>query len=388
MAIGSTHTSTKGMAAHDSSHEPSPTDLSFAARIEAWYRQNGRDLPWRHTKDAYLIWLSEIILQQTRVEQGRDYWHRFVERYPCVEQLAQAPEDEVMRLWQGLGYYSRARNLHKAARQAVANGHFPASYDELLSLPGVGRYTAAAVASFAYDEPRAVVDGNVYRVLARHAGIATPIDSTLGAREFAQLAQQRLDKQQSALYNQAIMDFGAIVCKPTSPLCAQCPVADTCVALATAQVSTLPVKQHRVKLAERYLTFVCLTAPDGRYLMQKRAQGDIYRGLYQFPSWESAQPLSPAEVEEKLPPGRLTLIRQAVQHRLTHQLLHIDFYEHSLPSPTCPIEGQWMSAHEVESCALPRPLEEVWTKLQSSNFATSREMPNFAHAETKHKKQR
>ncbi len=349
-----------------------PADLSFAARIEAWYRQNGRDLPWRHTRDAYLIWLSEIILQQTRVEQGRDYWHRFTEHYPRVEDLARAPEDEVMRLWQGLGYYSRARNLHKAARQAVASGHFPRSYDELLTLPGVGRYTAAAVSSFAYDEPHAVVDGNVYRVLARHAGISTPIDSTQGGREFAHLAHMRLDKRQSALYNQAIMDFGAIVCKPASPLCAQCPVADTCVALAGGLVDSLPVKQHRTRLTERYLTFVCVRSQDGHVLMQKRGQGDIYRGLYQFPLWESDTPLPLSQVEQALPQGRLTLLKQGVQHRLTHRLLHIDFYECLLDNPSCDLDGQWMTADEVDSCALPRPLEEVWKKMLSRNFATSR----------------
>ena len=349
----------------DKQDTDSARDLSFAARIEAWYRQNGRDLPWRRTRDAYKIWLSEIILQQTRVEQGRDYWHRFVEHYPRVDDLAQAAEDEVMRLWQGLGYYSRARNLHKAAKQAVADGHFPRNYDELLTLPGVGRYTAAAVASFAYGEARAVVDGNVYRVLARHAGIATPIDSTQGAREFAQMAQARLDERQPALYNQAVMDFGALICKPSSPLCTQCPVADTCVALATRQVGSLPVKQHRTRLTERFLTFVCVRSRDGLVLMQKRGKGDIYRGLYQFPMWESDAPLTAAQIEERLPHGRLTLLSQGVQHRLTHRLLHIDFYECLLTDSCCGLDGQWMTASEVEACALPRPLEEVWRKLAS-----------------------
>ncbi|MGN0234665.1 MAG: A/G-specific adenine glycosylase [Bacteroidaceae bacterium] len=350
----------------------SSADLSFAAHIEEWYRLNGRDLPWRHTNDAYLIWLSEIILQQTRVEQGRDYWIRFTEHYPKVEDLANAPEDEVMRLWQGLGYYSRARNLHKAAKKAIADGHFPLSYDELLTLPGVGRYTAAAVASFAYNEPKAVVDGNVYRVLARHAGITTPIDSTSGIKEFAQLADMRLDQKNSALYNQAIMDFGALVCKPSSPNCSQCPVADTCIALATGRIASLPVKQHRTKLAHRYLTFVCIRNSEGKVLMQKRDKGDIYRGLYQFPAWESDAPLTFAQIEKKLPKGRLTVLQQGIQHRLTHRLLHIDFYVCELQQPTCTIEGLWMTANDVNSCALPRPLEEIWKILMSSNFAANR----------------
>ena len=351
---------------------PAPSrDHSFAARIETWYLQNGRDLPWRHTHDAYLIWLSEIILQQTRVDQGRDYWHRFVTHYPTVEHLANAPEDEVMHLWQGLGYYSRARNLHQAAKKAVADGHFPRCYDELLSLPGVGRYTAAAVASFAYGEPKAVLDGNVYRVLARHAGISTPIDTPAGAREFALLAEDRLDSKDSALYNQAIMDFGALVCKPSSPLCLECPVADTCVALATGQVSSLPVKQHRTKLTHRYLTFVCVINSEGKVLMQKRGSGDIYRGLYQFPLWESTSPLAYAQEEEKIPEGQLTLLQQGTQHRLTHRLLHMDFYVCHLQQTTCNIEGQWMTAHQVESCALPRPLVDIWKILKTRDFATN-----------------
>lgn len=358
------HTSIMGVATE--------ADRSFASRIEEWYAQHGRDLPWRHTTDPYLIWLSEIILQQTRVEQGRDYWQRFVTRYPHVSDLAQASEDEVMRLWQGLGYYSRARNLHRAAKQAVTNGHFPGTYSELLGLPGVGRYTAAAVASFAYGEARAVVDGNVYRVLARHAGISTPIDSTAGAKEFAALAHLRLDKHQPALYNQAIMDFGALWCKPTSPLCAQCPVADTCVALASAQVDALPVKQHHTSLSERYLTFVCVRSRDGHVLMQKRDAGDIYRGLYQFPMWESDAPLTPSQVEERLPLGQLTLVSDGVTHRLTHRLLHIDFYLLLIDHPTSTLAGVWMTDEQVESCALPRPLENAWNKMQSRNFATSR----------------
>ena len=222
------------------------------------------------------------------------------------------------------------------------------------------------------QQPSPVLPTTNYRVLARHAGISTPIDSTAGAKEFAQLAQMRLDKHHSALYNQAIMDFGAIVCKPASPLCGECPVADSCVALAAGLVSTLPVKQHRTKLTERFLTFVCVRNSDGLFLMQKRGQGDIYRGLYQFPMWESEAPLTLAQVEAKAPRGQLTMLSQGVQHRLTHRLLHIDFYECRLADASCTLEGQWMTAGEVDSCALPRPLEEVWKKLRPCNFATSR----------------
>lgn len=341
-------------------------DLSFAARIENWYKQNGRDLPWRHTRDAYRIWLSEVILQQTRVEQGRDYWHRFIERFPTVEHLALAEEDEVMRLWQGLGYYSRARNLHRAAKQIAEKGQFPRTYDELITLPGVGKYTAAAIASFAYDEAHAVLDGNVYRVLARYEANTTPIDTPAGMREFSAIAQMHLDEHNPALYNQAIMDFGAMVCKPQAPLCTQCPLSDTCMALFIHQVDKLPIKQHNIKLTERYLTFVCIRRKsDERFLMQKRHKGDIYRGLYQFPVIESLKSLTPVEVERQMPPGSLTLLEAGVSHRLTHRMLHMDFYECLTDTPFHEPKGIWMSADEVDACALPRPLEAIWKKIRS-----------------------
>ena len=218
----------------------------FASALLRWYAQNGRDLPWRHTTDPYPIWLSEVILQQTRIEQGRDYWHRFMEQYPTVEHLADASEDEVLRLWQGLGYYSRARNLHTAAKQIKELGSFPTTLHGIKMLKGVGDYTAAAIASFAFGEAAAVVDGNVYRVLSRHFGIGTPINSTEGKKEFAALAQELLPESQAAAYNQAIMDFGATQCTPKSPACDRCPIADTCQALHTHAVDTLPVKLKKL----------------------------------------------------------------------------------------------------------------------------------------------
>ena len=224
---------------------------NFGEILIKWYQDNKRDLPWRRTKNPYLIWISEIILQQTRVAQGYDYYQRFVKRFPDVFSLAAADEDEVMKYWQGLGYYCRARNLHAAARSMADAGGFPKTYKEVLALKGVGEYTAAAICSFAYGMPYAVVDGNVYRVLSRWLGIETPIDSAEGKRIFAEVAAELLDKAQPGIYNQAIMDFGALQCTPASPNCMFCPFVDTCVARQKGVVDTLPVKQHKTKVARR-----------------------------------------------------------------------------------------------------------------------------------------
>lgn len=205
--------------------------MDFTNTILQWYAENGRDLPWRRTKNPYAIWLSEIIMQQTRIAQGTAYWERFMKRWPRVEDLAKATEDEVLREWQGLGYYSRARNLHKAAKQIVEIGHFPLIYNELIKLSGIGEYTACAISSIAFGEEKAVVDGNVYRVLARYFGIDTPIDSTEGKKLFKAMAEEYLAKDAPAAYNQGIMDFGAMQCTPTSPNCLSCPLVETCYAM-------------------------------------------------------------------------------------------------------------------------------------------------------------
>lgn len=254
-----------------------------------WYECNKRDLPWRDTQDPYKIWISEIILQQTRVSQGYNYFLRFLERFPNINTLAEADEDEVLKYWQGLGYYSRARNLHKAAKKLQTDfpGSFPKKHDEILKLPGIGKYTAAAISSFAFNDAYAVVDGNVYRVLARLFGIETAIDSSKGQKEFSLLAQKLLDKKQAGLHNQAIMEFGALQCTPTSPDCNICPLIEFCEAFKQKKVAILPKKEKNVKTKKRYFNYLHITFDDSTFLT-KREGKDIWQGLYEFPLIESS----------------------------------------------------------------------------------------------------
>ncbi len=297
-----------------------------------WYQENGRDLPWRSTTDPYKIWLSEIILQQTRVEQGWDYYLRFIAAFPTVEVLAKASEDEVLRLWQGLGYYSRARNLHHAAQQIVSMGEFPSTYSEIRKLKGVGDYTAAAIASFAYGLPHAVVDGNVYRVLSRFFTIATPIDTTEGKKHFASLAQEILPIQQAALHNQAMMDLGATVCIPRTPQCEVCPLAHACLSCAEGRAEEFPVKEKRMKVSHRYFTYLIVT--DGNeMLLHRRPEGDIWQGLYEPLLIETPEPLAEQELfthplVAPLLNSQVTLsqIASNIVHKLSHQHLHTDAY--------------------------------------------------------------
>lgn len=297
----------------------------FASVIETWYADHGRTLPWRDTRDPYRIWISEIILQQTRVAQGFDYYQRFIERFPTVEALAFATPDEVMQQWEGLGYYSRARNLHAAARQVVEHGTFPTTYDDVRALKGVGDYTAAAICAFAYDMPTAVVDGNVYRVLARHFGIDTPIDTTAGKKYFAALARQLLDTSHPALYNQAIMDFGALVCTPRAPLCHDCPLADACAAYHEGRADHLPVKSKKTTVKDRYFAYIIiLDECENAIYIHRRAEGDIWTGLY--------EPLlveTPAKAElADVVPASYTVLRatNGIRHQLTHRTIIADAY--------------------------------------------------------------
>ena len=318
--------------------------MSFTTTILEWFKENGRALPWRETRDPYAIWLSEIILQQTRIEQGRPYWERFMKRWPTVEALAHATEDEVLREWQGLGYYSRARNLHTAAQQIVERGGFPTTLEGIKALKGVGDYTAAAIGSIAFNLPAAVVDGNVYRVLARHYDIETPINTIEGKKEFTQLAQSLLPPQEVSAFNQAMMDFGAIQCTPVSPRCEQCPLAESCVALREGRIDILPVKQKTLKVKERQLTYIYIRC-NGYTALHRRPAGDIWQGLYE--PW----------LTDQVPQGAV-LQRQRVKHVLTHRILYADFWLWETEErPQLPDDYFWIKEEEVGNYGVPRLIE-------------------------------
>lgn len=385
--------------------------MEFANTIISWFRENGRALPWRETRDPYAIWLSEIILQQTRIAQGWEYWERFMAQYPTVEDLAAAHEDEVLKLWQGLGYYSRARNLHTAAKQIVALGHFPNTLEGIKQLKGVGDYTAAAIGSFAFDIPAAVVDGNVYRVLARYFGIDTPINSTQGKKEFAALAQSLLlsskasvslssispasDFQSSlslvAAYNQAMMDFGAIQCTPQSPKCLLCPLAETCEAMRTNRVAELPVKQKTMKVKTRHLSYIYIRCK-GETAIHRRGEGDIWQGLWEpFNASDIAEACaSPSSAQASLSSTKfstslskfssfkkelaadlhlsnvdaLQLLAQDVKHVLTHRILLADFYLLETDAhPQLPDDYIWIKEEEIEDYGIPRLIELMLEKI-------------------------
>lgn len=385
--------------------------MEFANTIISWFRENGRALPWRETRDPYAIWLSEIILQQTRIAQGWEYWERFMAQYPTVEDLAAAHEDEVLKLWQGLGYYSRARNLHTAAKQIVALGHFPDTLEGIKQLKGVGDYTAAAIGSFAFDIPAAVVDGNVYRVLARYFGIDTPINSTQGKKEFAALAQSLLpsskasdslssfspasDFQSSlslvAAYNQAMMDFGAIQCTPQSPKCLLCPLAETCEAMRTNRVAELPVKQKTMKVKTRHLSYIYIRCK-GKTAIHRRGEGDIWQGLWEpFNASDIAEACaSPSSAQASLSSTKfstsltklssfkkelaadlhlsnvdaLQLLAQDVKHVLTHRILLADFYLLETDAhPQLPDDYIWIKEEEIEDYGIPRLIELMLEKI-------------------------
>ena len=326
-----------------------------------WYADNKRDLPWRDTADPYRIWISEIILQQTRVAQGYEYFLHFIRRFPDVETLASASEDEVLKYWQGLGYYSRARNLHAAAKSM--NGKFPESYQEVRALKGVGDYTAAAICSIAYNMPYAVVDGNVYRVLSRYWGIDTPIDSTEGKKLFAALADEMLDKSRPAAYNQAIMDFGAIQCTPQSPNCMFCPLADSCTALSKGQVMQLPVKQHRIKTSNRYFNYIYVRM-GAHTLIHKRTEDDIWKNLFELPLVETEKDLSEEEFlacpqfHALFAEGEVRMVRillRGVKHVLSHRVIYTNFYEVTLPDNSSSFSSyQRVAVEDLGRYAVPR----------------------------------
>lgn len=310
--------------------------MSFSKRLIQWYLQNRRDLPWRKTAAAYPIWLSEIMLQQTRVAQGLPYFLKFTEAFPTVFHLADAPEEQVLKLWQGLGYYSRARNLHATAQYIAneLNGNFPPDYKSLLQLKGVGDYTAAAIASIAYGEAVPVVDGNVYRVLARYFGIETDISSAPAKKQFTELAASLLPKDRASEFNQAMMEFGALQCVPKNPDCAVCIFNAECVAFQTGRVNQLPVKLKKIKVTSRYFNYFVIVDGAGKSVIQKRTAKGIWHNLYEFPLVETEGDTSVKELL-KLTHGyfefevkNITLINpEVIVHKLSHQHLHIRFWK-------------------------------------------------------------
>lgn len=313
--------------------------MDFSQTILAWYAENGRDLPWRRTRDPYAVWLSEIILQQTRIAQGTAYWERFMHRFPTVQDLADATEDEVLRLWEGLGYYSRARNLHAAAKQIVEMGAFPDTLEGIRSLKGVGDYTAAAIGSICFDLPAAVVDGNVYRVLARHFGIATPVGTTEAKKAFTALAQRLLPEDQAGAFNQGMMDFGALQCTPQNPACLTCPLQPACNAFRTGRVELLPVKKPATAVQERHFNYIYVRF-QGKTAIRRRGAGDIWQGLY--------EPLV-------MPDPIGLIIKSGVRHQLTHRLLIADFYLwEPKERPELPEGYFWVKETELDNYAKPR----------------------------------
>ena len=338
-------------------------DSRFTDTILAWYARHGRDLPWRHGRDPYAIWLSEIILQQTRIAQGTAYWERFMATFTNVKSLAEASEDEVLRLWEGLGYYSRARNLHAAAQQIVAAGGFPNTLEEIRKLKGVGDYTAAAIASIAFDIPAAVVDGNVYRVLARYYGIETPVGTSAAKKEFTELAQSLLPDKTPGDFNQAMMDFGALQCTPASPDCLTCPLSASCYALSSGRVALLPVKRAKTAVKERYLSYIYLRC-GGMTAIRQRGAGDIWQGLWEPLVIEHDSAERRDGWPEWLDNGRLQPLKQDFRHQLTHRTLLTDFYLYETAErPALPDTYRWIKERDLAKVAKPRLFELLLEQL-------------------------
>ncbi len=338
----------------------------------AWYLSNARSLPWRETSDPYSIWLSEIILQQTRVNQGLPYYQRFMNEFPDVTALAEAPADKVLKLWQGLGYYSRARNMHRAAKMLVEqfNGSFPSNYDKIRSLPGIGDYTAAAIASFAFGLPFAVVDGNVIRVLSRLFGVGLPPDSTEGKKEFARIARNCLDSDRPALYNQAIMEFGALYCTASNPGCDDCIFRLKCLAYNKGEVGRFPVKKKKANIRSRYMNYLLIHYRQKTYLNQRLAN-DIWQNLYDLPVIETTTPRTAVQITksktwkdmfEGILPGIVSVTEGPV-HKLSHQHIYLRFFEIKLekkPGPKFQNNFIEVETQNVVNYPVPKPIEKIF----------------------------
>ena len=344
----------------------------FRKKLMQWHvADNTRQLPWKEEKDVYRIWLSEIILQQTRAEQGLKYYERFIKTYPTIQRLAKAPLEEVYKLWEGLGYYNRCRNLHATAQYIAfeLKGKFPATYDSILELKGVGPYTAAAIASFGFGLPHAVVDGNVFRVLSRFFGIDTAVDTTAGKKQFQQLADECLDVTNPAAYNQAIMDFGATVCKPDLADCKNCPLQSACVAFKQGIVQELPIKEKKTKVRTRWFHFFILEC-NGVIAVQQRTGKDVWSNLYQFPNseynsekeWKQQQKaafenwIKTQNVKEKY---KIITATKSVKQQLSHQLIFGTAFLIQLKAKKIELPGwEWKTMKELQQLAFPKLLND------------------------------
>lgn len=331
--------------------------LEFSHVLRGWYENEKRDLPWRNTTDPYKIWLSEIILQQTRVEQGKVYYYKFIEQFPTVFDLANADEMEVLNLWQGLGYYSRARNLHASAKMIVSDfsGIFPENYKTITQLKGVGPYTAAAIASFAFNEKVSVVDGNVYRVLSRIFGIEAPIDSTTGKKQFAELAQSLIDDKEPGIHNQAIMEFGALQCVPQNPNCEECPFQSKCYAHEKKMIKTLPVKSKKTTIKNRYFDYLIFSW-DAQLILQKRGEKDIWAHLYEFPLIERESFENTVDFTQYCT-NQPAFSSEVVKHILSHQHLYVQF--HVFNSKPKLMENSWVEIElkDFHNYPIPRVID-------------------------------
>jgi len=351
--------------------------MRFSDAIIRWYHRHKRDLPWRNSKDPYKIWLSEIILQQTRVNQGLPYYETFVKKFPTVHHLANAKEDEVMKTWQGLGYYSRARNLHFTAKHISAElkGKFPDTFNEIKKLKGIGDYTAGAIASFAFNQPFPVVDGNVFRVLSRFYGIKTPIDSTKGKKEFTGKANLLIDKKNPGIFNQAIMEFGALQCVPQNPDCRKCPLKNNCKAYSKNLVDILPIKSQKTKIKIRYFNYFVFRVK-GKIGIRKRTENDIWKNLYDFPMVETTKPVKrfpiflnsiiPNERKKGMPEywnDGIKTCKVELKHVLSHQIIYARFWEAKSLSGKKPVivnNERYISESQLHKFAFPRLIERYF----------------------------
>ena len=360
--------------------------MKFAGIIRGWYKKNKRELPWRLSRDPYRIWISEVILQQTRISQGLDYYNSFVRAFPDVEHLAQATEDEVLILWQGLGYYSRARNLHQAAKDVVGkmDGVIPDTYEELLKLKGVGTYTASAIASICFGERSAVVDGNVARVIARLYGVEEAINSGAGGRIVSALAAEEMKEagDDPGMHNQAMMEFGALQCVPVSPRCEACPMEKHCQARLSGRVDKLPVKRPARKALERWMYFYIISC-EGETILTRREENDIWKSLYQFPlhktgSQQDEEKLAGEMLEEVIGRHqdgasvpdfiRVVKISEPIRHQLTHRTIYARFIHVKLDKLPHPLPLNWIRVplEEVGKYPVPRLINRY---MESSNFS-------------------